>query len=432
MQTIDMEQLQDKSSEITNTYSYPGSDAPPDDKPYKPHGFWKSLTTVVESVSWQLLYATNGVIGYKLLLSLQEDSLTPQPFLWVPVVTTVVVGWLSRSHWNPELPVFNQLDEQESNQQYELQTITLTNCPNGGSSTSSATSSGNAGTSSSNPKRAPTFSFHSVATWFTDSTGSNEGDAPPPEPLHTRSETICCPTCNGPCELRPREKAQDVPDPQDQPLFSVTQRLPAPDGTVTCRINIRPQTDGQGYNSHSVNMGSVTSGITTQEADSTTQTQGNPPPVNSHEQLIPTDKNGDTVREISIAKRKKSSSAVETHETKAKQTKKSYCSYQDCPYAANGPSNLAIHEQKHLPKEERTYKYHCDHPDCTYKFHYSSQLTVHQKTHLPKEVRTYDYHCIHPGCGYETNYRWNLDRHGQTHQPDRDKEQTDNSPSNPS
>ncbi|MGI9278698.1 MAG: hypothetical protein ACR2PX_03595, partial [Endozoicomonas sp.] len=112
MQMIEMEPLQGKPTEITNTNSYSGSDTPPDDKPSRPKGPWESLTTVVESVTWQLLYASNEVIGYKLLLAFQKDSYQPQPFSWMPVVATVVVGWLTRSNWNPEAPLFNQLDEQ--------------------------------------------------------------------------------------------------------------------------------------------------------------------------------------------------------------------------------------------------------------------------------------------------------------------------------
>ncbi|MGI9279565.1 MAG: TolC family protein, partial [Endozoicomonas sp.] len=112
MQMIDMGSLQGKPTEMTNISGYSGSDTPPDDKPYWPRSFWESLTTVVESVTWQLLYASNEVIGYKLLLAFQKDSYQPQPFSWMPVVATVVVGWLTRSNWNPEAPLFNQLDEQ--------------------------------------------------------------------------------------------------------------------------------------------------------------------------------------------------------------------------------------------------------------------------------------------------------------------------------
>ncbi|WP_187300028.1 C2H2-type zinc finger protein [Endozoicomonas montiporae] len=134
---VDMEPLQGKPTEIISTNCYSGSDTPPEDKPYRPRGLWESLTTVVESVTLQLLYASNEVIGYELLLTLQEDSLSPQPFLWIPVVATVVVGWLSRNRWNPETPLFNQLDEQEFNKQHELQIISFMFEPPSNSSHSS-------------------------------------------------------------------------------------------------------------------------------------------------------------------------------------------------------------------------------------------------------------------------------------------------------
>ena len=139
MQTIDRGSLQSKPTEIISISSYSGSDTPPDDKPYSPRGYRERLTTIVESVSWQPLYASNEVTGYKLLLAFQEDSYQPQPFSWMPVVATVVVGWLARSNWNPEAPMFNQLDEQATNQQHELQIITLMDNPGGGYSQATGT-----------------------------------------------------------------------------------------------------------------------------------------------------------------------------------------------------------------------------------------------------------------------------------------------------
>ncbi|AMO57036.1 hypothetical protein EZMO1_3001 [Endozoicomonas montiporae CL-33] len=134
MPAIDMEPLRKNSADTTDTSSYAGSDSPPDDKPYRPPGSWQTVTTVVESI-WQPLYANREVIGYTLILTLQKQGSPPesQPYLWLPVVATVVVGWLTRKHWNPELPLFSQMDEQESSEQHELQIITLMNSNQGSS-----------------------------------------------------------------------------------------------------------------------------------------------------------------------------------------------------------------------------------------------------------------------------------------------------------
>ena len=201
MQMIDMGSLQGKPTEMTNISGYSGSDTPPDDKPYWPRSFWESLTTVVESVTWQLLYASNEVIGYKLLLAFQKDSYQPQPFSWMPVVATVVVGWLTRSNWNPEAPLFNQLDEQESNKQHELQIITLMNNPSGGHTWSTGTwGQGQSFTTHS-------FTSSSHYSFVNHQNGYNEDDpGRPNSPRHSYGENCHehpCYTRRGHCIYAP-------------------------------------------------------------------------------------------------------------------------------------------------------------------------------------------------------------------------------------
>ena len=265
MQTIDREPLPGKSAEITGTNGYPGPDTPPDDKPYRPGGFWVSLTTVVESVSWELLYVANDVAGYKLLLSLQEDSLSPQPFSWMPVVSAVIVGWLSRSDWNPEAPLFNQLDEQVIHASHELRIITLPLPEHEASGTTHKTTGTRiTGNGLTRQKPSGGFNFRSVATWFSGGAGGDQ----PHEPWHSRSETDHCPTCNGICELRPRINQPGSRNTQGQ--FLITRCQPNPDASITCSANICQQTGCQKSSPHSLNMPPDEIQATGVEADSAT------------------------------------------------------------------------------------------------------------------------------------------------------------------
>ena len=278
---IDRGSLQSKPTEIISTNSYSGSDTPPDDKPYSPRGYWERLTTVVESVSWQLLYASNEVTGYKLLLAFQEDSYQPQPFSWMPVVATVVVGWLARSNWNPEAPMFNQLDEQATNQQHELQIITLMDNPGGGYS--QATGTWGHGQSFDMYSSSAANSYNSFGNYQRGDYSDDPGW--PTTPVHSYGENCyeqpCC-FQRGRCIYAPSflvtSQHKDTCRCQDcmanldvyahQPLIS-TQCDSISDGSIACSLANYPQTGCQESDSHSVSVpaGAQTGAI---EVDSTT------------------------------------------------------------------------------------------------------------------------------------------------------------------
>ena len=316
---------------------------------------------------------------------------------------TIVMGWLSRSHWNPELPVFNQLDEQESKQQRELQIITLMDRPYGGYSSSTLPWGWDQG---------QPFNMFSTFTGHSYSSITNYpflfGDDPgwPIPPRHTQDENCplqpCCYQRH--CILRPTTLASQYGDYcccadclgssiTRQPIAS-TQCDSTPDQTIMCRTHIHLQTGCPESNPHSVNMGSVESETITQKAGSTTQAQGNPPP----------------------AKKKKHSRVVKTHQARAEQTYKYHCDQPDCPYQADRHAHLEQHKKTHQARAERTYKYHCDQPDCPYQTDWSAILERHKKTHQARAERTYQYHCNKPDCPYQTNQSAHLEQHKKTHQ----------------
>ena len=319
-----MASLQGKPTEMTNTNDYSGSDTPPDDKPYWPRGFWESLTTVVGSVSWQLLYASNEVIGYKLLLAFQKDSYQLQPFSWMPVVATVVVGWLTRSDWNPEAPMFNQLDEQATNQQHELQIITLMDKP--GDSYSQAMGTWGNGQSFD---MYSSFAGRSHYSFGNDQRGYYGDDPGWPIPYKHSFGKNCY---EQPCCLQQGRCIFALPPPVytdhhgDACLCHSTL-----DSSIACSFNKHPQTDGREPDSHSANIDFVEPETILQEADSITQTQGRSPP----------------------AKKKKYSHTVVTHQAKAERTYKYQCDHQDCPYQTDLSANLKQHKKTHQANEEK-------------------------------------------------------------------------------
>ena len=319
-------------------------------------------------------------------------------------MTTAVVGWVSRSHWNPELPIFNQLDEQESKQQRELQIITLMDRPYGGYSSPTLPCEWVQGQ--------PPFNVFLISTDHSYSSIANcqfcYGDDPdrPIPSRHTQDENCplqpCCHQRH--CILRSTTLASQHGDDfccadclgssiTRQPIAS-TQCGSIPDQTIVCRTHIHLQTGGPESNPHSVNMGSVESETITRKAGSTTQAQGNPPPA-----------------------KKKKHSRTKTHQTEAERISKYHCDQPDCPYQTDWSTNLKQHKKTHQPKAERTYKYHCDRLDCPYQTDRSDHLKQHKKTHQARAERTYKYHCDQPDCPYQTDQSTNLEKHKKTHQP---------------
>ena len=302
------------------------------------------------------------VIGYKLLLAFQEDSYQPQPFSWMPVVAAVVVGWLTRSNWNPEAPMFNQLDEQATNQQHELQIITLMDKPGGGYS--QATGTWVHGQSFDMYSSSAANSYNSFGNHQRGYYGGDPGW--PTSPVHSYGENCyeqpCC-FQRGRCIYAPslatsQHKAtcrcQDCMADLDvyapQPLIS-TQCDSISDGSIACSLanhlqtghpqTGHPQTGCQESNSHSVSV-----------------------PAEAQTGAVEVDSTTDHLERVTPAKRKKRSHTGE----------KPYpC--RSCEKVFSHSSSQDRHERTHTMEEP----YKCQY--CEKLFSYLSNRDRHERTH---------------------------------------------------
>ncbi|AMO55233.1 zinc finger C2H2-type domain-containing protein [Endozoicomonas montiporae CL-33] len=438
MQMIDMGSLQSKPTEIISTNSYSVPDTPPDDKPYSPRGYWERPKKVVKSVSWELLYVSNEVIGYKLLLAFQEDSYQPQPFSWIPVVATIVVGWLSTTYWNLEAPMFTQLDQQEIHANHELQIITLP--AGGGDSNTTCVTSGVTGSGLTSQKYPSRFYYQSAATWVRDGTNDGEGDEPH-EPWHSRCETVRCPTCNGLCELRPRVNPPDDLNSQEQPLLLMTHCRPDPDGSFACSVNAEPQTEGQKSNPHPLNnMHPARFDTVLSAADSTTQTLEKSPPATSGS------RNRYKCGHEGCNKQFRSKPGLKGHlRTHTGELFK--CDHEGCDKEYQYEKDLKGHLRTHTGElfkcdhegcdkeyqSEIELKKHqsiihngefvkCDHDGCNRQFQSEKGLKGHQRTHTGELFK-----CDHEGCDKAYQYKSGLKEHRRTHtgEPSAKRQRTD-------
>lgn len=96
-------------SYTAQTNSHSGSNRLLDDEPHRLGGDG-SKTTLSESISWQLFYATHLLVAYELILTNNIPS-GAKPCLRIPVDAFVAVGWLLKGYWNANSALFNTMDQ---------------------------------------------------------------------------------------------------------------------------------------------------------------------------------------------------------------------------------------------------------------------------------------------------------------------------------
>ncbi|WP_257279922.1 hypothetical protein [Endozoicomonas sp. ISHI1] len=111
------------SSDTVDSNSYAETDSPSDDKAQKPEGSG-GKTPLVESISWQLLYATHRLVVYE-LIPITKETPRSLPYSWLPLDVVISVGWFLKSYWNPGPPLLNPIEQQESSHDHPLAAITI-------------------------------------------------------------------------------------------------------------------------------------------------------------------------------------------------------------------------------------------------------------------------------------------------------------------
>ncbi|WOG27094.1 hypothetical protein [Endozoicomonas sp. 8E] len=193
------------ASDITDAKSHSGSTFAPDDKRHR-HG----VLSIVELISWQWLYATNLLIAYELILTIQHAPLNSEPYSWPPLETIIAVGWLLKSTWNPDSPLFNPIEQHESSQDQPFATITTM--------FSSEHNPPQYQPSESPGQQTPKATTQPVG-YFTDPLyfDSGDGNEDPQQHLHTLDVNCLVYPCNGVCQFRP---SSDNSGPAEWPLNS--------------------------------------------------------------------------------------------------------------------------------------------------------------------------------------------------------------------
>ncbi len=66
-------------------------------------------STIPVSISWQWLYATQLLVACELILTARDTLMISKPYLCLPVKLVVAIGWLLKSDWNPDSPLFSPI-----------------------------------------------------------------------------------------------------------------------------------------------------------------------------------------------------------------------------------------------------------------------------------------------------------------------------------
>ncbi|WP_257288070.1 hypothetical protein [Endozoicomonas sp. SESOKO2] len=191
--------LAGKSSDNTGTTDYAGSTSRNDDKRQRPRGYGVK-TTIIESISWQWLYAIHLLVAYELILTNKDAPVCLTPCLWLPSEAVFAVAWLLKSHWNPDSPLFNLIEQLKPTSTLRggrplAITIMITGSGDNPPQYPSSESSG---------QQALTATSHTVgSSAHLPCFDSGHGKGSPQQHSHTLGLNCFVHPCHGVCQFRP-------------------------------------------------------------------------------------------------------------------------------------------------------------------------------------------------------------------------------------
>ncbi|WP_257274455.1 MULTISPECIES: hypothetical protein [unclassified Endozoicomonas] len=186
-------------SDIADMHGFGGSDPPPD---VKDHGGYGVIPPLIESISWQLRYATHLLVGYAPFLTTGDSPPDSSHYSWSSEEMVVALGWLLKSYWNPDLLSFNpieqHIEQQEVNQDQSFPTITMVFGSNPGCDRQQYPPSESS--SQQAPKATSYVTGYFTSLLYSDSDG---GSGDPQQHSHTLGLNCFVHPCHGVCQFQP-------------------------------------------------------------------------------------------------------------------------------------------------------------------------------------------------------------------------------------
>ncbi len=159
---------------------------------------------LIESISWQLLYATNLLVAFELIMTSKAHPPGATSYSWPPVERIVTVGWLLKSYWNPDSPMFKPIEQSEMRLTQGNQPFAITTMIHGSGYVQQPQSQ----LPESSGQQAPQ-TTHQPTNAFTNplSSGSGDGFEDPQQHVHTLGIDCFVHPCRGVCNFRPSSES---------------------------------------------------------------------------------------------------------------------------------------------------------------------------------------------------------------------------------
>ncbi len=164
-------------------------------------------TSFIESISWELIYATHLLVVKKLLLTTSDNPLSARLYSWIPLTALVAVGMLLKSYGNPDSSLFNLVDQPEASQDQPFAIITMV-LPGQGQTESGQQSQ----TSASSGQQASGTINRLIGSFARLLSCHRDGNGDPEQHQHTYGLDCYIDSCNGVCRFRPPADSRELPE----------------------------------------------------------------------------------------------------------------------------------------------------------------------------------------------------------------------------
>ncbi|WP_422132396.1 hypothetical protein [Endozoicomonas sp. ALD040] len=166
-------------------------------------------TTIIESISWRWLYASNLLTAVELIFTARVSNLNSTPCLWLPVEAAIAVSWFLKSYWSPSSLQFNPMEHQEEQQEatsiLRHGDLPFTNIAIMlGSGNNQQPCQQQDQSSESSGQHAPVATGYSTSVLYSRSCDGNED---PQQQQHTLGLKCFVQPCYGVCKFRPSSES---------------------------------------------------------------------------------------------------------------------------------------------------------------------------------------------------------------------------------